>query len=145
MPAISFDTQDGIPFPSEFDLEQTTSWLAAVACHESKEIEQLQYVFCDDAFLIDINQEYLNHDTFTDIITFPYKTDPIQAEIYVSLNRVEENATIYNQSKFMQELDRVLVHGLLHMCGYDDHSDKDRKIMRDLENHYVSLKHSKRV
>jgi len=140
--AISFDKIEGVSLPSEFDFAKARSWLTGVASQESKKIEQLQYVFCDDSYLIDINQEYLNHDTFTDIITFPYKTDPIEAEIYISLNRVQENALIYNDGNLMLELYRVLVHGLLHMCGYNDHSDDEKKAMRDLENHYMASKPS---
>ncbi|MCL4109230.1 UNVERIFIED_CONTAM: hypothetical protein GTU68_062998 [Idotea baltica] len=131
---------DGISLPSAFDADEAGLWLASVALQECKVIEELQYVFCNDSYLIDINQEYLSHDTFTDIITFPYKTDPIQAEIYISLDRVNENALLYNGGNLMLELYRVLVHGLLHMCGYDDSSDVDKKNMRNLEDYYVSMR-----
>ena len=136
---IEFECQDGISIPSFLDLEQAALWLNRIANLESKSVELVSYVFCNDTFLIDINQEYLNHDTYTDIITFPYDYDPIKAEIYISLSRVQENATTYNQGDLEGELRRVLAHGILHMCGYQDHTENDRKKMRALESHYLTL------
>ncbi len=95
------------------------------------------YGLCSDSHLLDLNRQYLQHDTLTDIITFPYATDPIEAEIYISLDRVRENAKTYSGGDYDAEFHRVVVHGLLHMCGYDDHSVADRQIMRARESYYL--------
>lgn len=112
-------------------------WLDEVAKSEKKTISNLLYIFCTDAFLLDINQRYLHHDTLTDIITFPYESNPIEAEIYISLERVFENAETFSQGEKHHELARVLVHGLLHMCGYTDHSEEEKEKMRAKESHYL--------
>ncbi|MBK8502324.1 MAG: rRNA maturation RNase YbeY [Saprospiraceae bacterium] len=112
-------------------------WLAEVAKSEKKHISNLLYIFCTDSFLLDINQRYLNHDTLTDIITFPYNNNPIESEIYVSLERVFENADTFSQGHKLYELARVLVHGLLHMCGYSDNSEEGKRTMRAKESHYL--------
>ena len=115
-----------------------TSWLVTVSEREGKTIQKIRYCFCSDEFLLDINQRYLKHDYLTDIITFPYEYDPISSEIYISVERVRENASLHQES-FDRELLRVLVHGLLHMCGYSDHSPEEKENMRAVENKYISL------
>ena len=104
-----------------------------------REIGDITFVFCDDNYLHKINLEFLDHDTYTDIITFDYSVGKeIISEIYVSTDRVEENAKKYKQT-FENEIHRVMIHGVLHLCGYNDKLAEEREIMRDKENHYLSL------
>lgn len=115
-------------------------WLKLVAESEGYKLKTLNYLFCSDEYLHKINVEYLDHDTYTDIITFDNSEDEgnIEGDIFVSIERVRENAIELN-SGFESEFKRVLVHGVLHLCGYDDHSDEDEAEMRRLENHYIDL------
>lgn len=100
---------------------------------------QVSYIFCSDAFLIDINQQFLQHNTYTDIITFPFSGpgEPIEAEIYISVERVEDNACHFNTSE-QQELHRVVFHGALHLCGYKDKTVVQRQLMRKMEDKYLA-------
>lgn len=101
----------------------------------------IQYVFCDDAFLLNINRQALHHDYYTDIITFDLSepgTKHLQAEIYISIDRVRENAGLYKQP-VSRELLRVIFHGALHLCGYKDKSKADQAIMRQKEDFYLAL------
>lgn len=116
-----------------------TKCIKALAKHELREIGDIIFVFCDDNYLHKINLEFLDHDTYTDIITFDYSVgNEIISEIYVSVDRVAENAKKYNQT-FENEIHRVMIHGALHLCGYNDKLSEDKQIMRDKENHYLSL------
>ena len=101
---------------------------------EGKKLGALNYIFCSDEYLLAINREFLHHDFFTDIITFDLseKGQPINAEIYISVDRVLDNAAKYNSS-FKKELHRVIFHGVLHLCGYKDKKPKDAQIMRQME------------
>ena len=113
--------------------------IKVLAKQELREIGDITFVFCDDNYLHKINLEFLDHDTYTDIITFDYSVgNEIISEIYVSTDRVEENAKKHKQT-FENELHRVMIHGILHLCGYNDKLVEDRQIMRDKENHYLSL------
>ena len=106
---------------------------------ELREIGDITFVFCDDNYLHKINLEFLDHDTYTDIITFDYSTgNEIISEVYISVDRVAENAKKFSQT-FENEIHRVMIHGVLHLCGYKDKLAKDKQIMRDKENHYLSL------
>ena len=102
-------------------------------------LEHIDYIFCSDEFLLNINRSALNHDYYTDIITFPLsnKNQPIVAEIYVSVDRVKDNATQLNQS-FAQELSRVIAHGALHLCGYKDKTKKNIAEIRSKEDYYTA-------
>ncbi len=113
-------------------------FLIYVALIEGYELRALTYVFCDDDYLLDINRKFLNHDTLTDVITFPLSVDErvIEGEIYISLERVKENAVIYKCSEH-DELLRVVFHGLLHLCGYGDKTKKEKLLMREREGHYL--------
>ena len=113
-------------------------WLLEVAEQERKEIRELHYFFCSDAHLWVLNEKFLKHSDFTDVTTFPYDYNPIEADIYISLDRIAENAKTYAKNDFFHELNRVVVHGLLHMCGYNDRNDEDKANMRSLELHYLS-------
>lgn len=113
--------------------------IKAIAEEESREVGDISFVFCDDNYLLKINNEFLDHDSYTDIITFDYSAgNEIISEIYVSTDRVEENAKKYKQT-FENEIHRVMIHGVLHLCGYKDKLTEEKQIMRDKENHYLSL------
>ncbi|HNR05743.1 MAG TPA: rRNA maturation RNase YbeY [Saprospiraceae bacterium] len=112
------------------------SWLAGVAKNEGKSVSSMDYIFVDDPVLLEINRQSLHHDYFTDIITFPYQSKPIIGEIYISVDRIREHAAEYGVS-FSQELHRVMVHGLLHLCGYSDKSGKEKKRMTEKEDFYL--------
>lgn len=114
-------------------------WLLTAAFLEHKEIEHIDFVFCDDAFLLELNKKFLHHRTLTDIITFDESTKHLlMAEIYISTERVKENAATYNVS-FFEELRRVMIHGLLHCMGYGDKTEREKKKMRKKEEEYLAL------
>ena len=116
-----------------------TKCVKALVKQELREIGDITFVFCDDNYLHKINLEFLDHDTYTDIITFDYSVgNEVISEIYISVDRVEENAKKYSQT-FENEIHRVMIHGVLHLCGYKDKLAEDKQIMRDKENHYLSL------
>jgi rRNA maturation RNase YbeY len=120
-----------------------TKWLEQIAVTEAKTIGEISYVFCSDEFLLKINQDYLNHDSFTDIITFDYCEEGlINGEIYISTDRVKENASSFGVS-LTNELLRVMAHGLLHLCGYGDKSEAEAQLMRDKENEKIGMFHVK--
>ncbi|MAZ26759.1 MAG: rRNA maturation RNase YbeY [Cytophagaceae bacterium] len=134
---IEFNSQNDFKLPNEAIIDE---WLNAVASSEGFKIDELGYVFCSDDFLWDINQKYLDHDTLTDIITFDYGFDDvISGEIYISTDRVSENANDFNVA-FADELKRVLVHGILHLCGYKDKTPDEAKLMRAKEDEYIGLR-----
>jgi len=115
-------------------------WILNTITSENKKIIDISYVFCSDNYLLKINQEHLNHNTYTDIITFDYSQDSlISSEIYISSERVKENAKAIGQS-FKNEMHRVLIHGVLHLCGYKDKTDKQIHMMRAKEDYYLSLR-----
>ena len=117
----------------------TSQWLKFTAESEIKRIGQVNIIFCSDNYILDINQKYLQHDYFTDIITFDYcEGKTLSGDLFISVDTVRENALFYG-TEFDDELNRVIVHGLLHLIGYDDHSEKDRKLMRKKEDYYLSI------
>lgn len=129
---------------TNFNLKDKVSyskWVKTVIESEGKDVGDLNYIFCSDDDLLYVNQRYLDHDTFTDIITFDYSEDDlISAEIYISIDRVKENAKDF-KVKFKNELRRVIVHGVLHCCGYSDSSKELKAEMRALENKKIELFH----
>ena len=131
-------------YESDFSLEQEevyASWIETIVESENKILGEISYIFCDDDFLHTINMQYLNHDTLTDIISFDYtEGDIISGDIFVSVERVEDNAKDFNVS-FDEELKRVLAHGVLHYCGYKDKSDEDALLMRTKEEEKIKLFH----
>ena len=125
----------------DFKLEapsKIASWLDSCATRLLRSVESLEYVFCTDDALLEINKEYLQHDYYTDIITFPLQDSPIEGLLYISIDRVRENALELGYS-FKQELHRVMVHGLLHLMGYDDKTDVEKSAMREMENECLQL------
>lgn len=136
------DDETGVFFTTHdvaFDLpdpEQLTQWIMNTVEQEGCELNRLDFVFCSDEFLLEINRTHLDHDFYTDIITFPLNENPLLAEIYISIERVRENASTLAIS-FEHELFRVMIHGVLHLCGYDDHEDDDIRVIRGKEEEYL--------
>jgi len=118
------------------NIPEVTSWLSEIARELKRPIHSLQYTFCNDGVIKDINTSFLQHDHATDIITFPYQYNPIEADIYISTDTVKKNAIHFDES-FERELLRVIVHGLLHMLGWDDKTAEAKKEMREAENKYL--------
>ena len=115
------------------------NWLKLVAESEVYTLGNVSVIFCSDNYILDINQRFLQHDYFTDIITFDYSEgSKISGDLFISVDSVKENSIEYG-TDFENELHRVIVHGILHLIGYDDHTDEDIKIMRSKENYYLSL------
>lgn len=117
-------------------------WLKMVAESEIKRVGDISIIFCSDNYILDVNVKYLQHDYFTDIITFDYcEGQKLSGDLFISIDSVRENARYYG-SEFEDELNRVIVHGLLHLIGYDDHTEEDQKIMRSKEDYYLELRKS---
>ena len=117
-------------------------WLACLADTHEKKLGDINYIFCDDDYLLQLNLQYLQHDTLTDIITFDYvEGEILNGDIYISIDRVKENAVIFEVS-FEEELLRVIAHGLLHLCGFKDKSKKDAAEMRRQEAAAMTLFHN---
>ena len=117
-------------------------WLKMVAESEIKRVGDISIIFCSDNYILDVNVKYLQHDYFTDIITFEYcEGEKLSGDLFISIDSVRENARYYG-SEFEDELNRVIVHGLLHLIGYDDHTEEDQKIMRSKEDYYLELRKS---
>lgn len=115
-------------------------WLEQVASKEGYDVGALNLILCSDEYLHQLNIQYLEHDTFTDIITFNYnEAQYISGDLFISIDRVRENAKLLKES-LSDELHRVMVHGVLHLCGYKDKSLKDSKLMREKEDFYLSLR-----
>jgi len=114
-------------------------WVESTIDAEGKILGEISYIFCDDKYLHNINLEYLQHDTYTDIITFDYtEMNIISSDIFISIDRIKENAKTFSNS-FDNELHRVIIHGVLHLLGYKDKSVADAKMMRAKEDFYLTL------
>ena len=114
------------------------SWIKIVAKKEGSVVKDLNFIFCDDEFLLEKNKAYLKHNSLTDIITFDYSNkNNISGDIFISIDRVKANALSFSES-FENELKRVIIHGILHLLGYKDKSKKEKKIMREKEDFYLS-------
>ncbi len=129
-------------YETDFELEDEKSysaWLQAVVVSEGKKEGDINYIFCDDEYLLKINKQYLDHDTLTDIISFDYSVgNELHGDIFISVERVAENAVDF-KVPFEEEMKRVLVHGILHYCGYKDKSESDELIMRKKENEKIAM------
>ena len=118
----------------------TSRWLKLVAESEIRRLGDISVIFCSDNYILDVNLKYLQHDYYTDIITFDYcEGDRLNGDLFISVDSVRENASFYG-TEFSDELNRVIVHGLLHLIGYDDHTEEDIAVMRSKENYYLSLR-----
>ena len=126
----------------EYELEndnQTSSWLEAIIEREGCRLGTLNFVFCSDEYLHRLNVEYLDHDTLTDVITFPYATPPyIEGDVYISIDRIRDNAKDFEVPE-PQELHRVMVHGVLHLCGYRDKTEEESRLMKKKEDEALEL------
>ncbi|HKX85776.1 MAG TPA: rRNA maturation RNase YbeY [Flavobacterium sp.] len=133
-------------YETDFSLEDEivfTEWIERVIESEGKSIGEITYIFCDDTYLLEINQQYLDHDDLTDIISFDYTEDNvISGDIFISIERVQDNANDLGLS-FSEELKRVIIHGVLHYCGYKDKSENDALLMRSKEDEKIKMFHVK--
>lgn len=117
-----------------------SKWLKAVAENEDKKIGDISVIFCSDSYLLDINKRFLQHDYYTDIITFDYCEGKIlSGDLFISVDSVRANSEYY-KTDFEEELNRVIVHGVLHLIGFDDHKDDDIKMMRSKESDCLDLR-----
>jgi probable rRNA maturation factor len=141
MPAINAKIQFHILQPVSLkERARLKLFIIALFRREKKALAELSFIFCSDPYLLEINRQFLQHDFYTDIITFPLSDpgQPISGEIYISVDRVRENAAAFGSS-LKKELLRVIFHGALHLCGYKDKSSKDEKLMRKMEEKYLAL------
>jgi len=121
------------------DSDKIRIWIEDVIKKEKKTVGDITYIFCDDDYLLERNKEFLDHNTLTDIITFNYCIDNnISSDIMISIDRVKENSTTFENS-FNEELKRIMIHGILHLIGYNDKSDKEKELMREKENFYLNM------
>ena len=131
-------------YENEFELQnedQIATWISAVILSENKKEGDINYIFCDDDYLLNLNEQYLDHDTLTDIISFDYSVgNELHGDIFISVERVRENAQDFSVT-FEEELNRVLVHGVLHYCGYKDKSEEDEQLMRSKEDEKIKMFH----
>ncbi len=128
---ISFYSETNFVLKNEIEV---SGWLSAIITSYEKEEGELTYIFCDDAYLLKLNQQFLNHDTFTDIISFDNSLgNLIGGEIYISIERVIDNAKLFKQH-FIDELHRVMIHGVLHFIGFKDKTENEQIVMRNAEN-----------
>jgi len=131
---ISFNYETDFKLDNE---DQISRWISNTIEEENCNEGEINYIFCSDDYLHKINVEFLNHDTLTDIISFDYTVGKeLHGDIYISVDRVKENALEFNTT-FADELARVIIHGILHYCGYKDKREADADLMRSKENHYL--------
>jgi len=135
--AIVYETVD-ISFP-KIKRRETTRWIKRIIEHFNKQLGNITYIFCSDEEILQINKLYLNHDYYTDIITFDYsEEDILSGDLFISLETVKTNSEKF-KTKFDEELHRVMIHGILHLCGYDDKTAAKKKIMHAKENEALEL------
>ena len=128
-------------YETDFSLdykEQISEWISYTISEENCKEGEINYIFCSDDYLLQLNVDFLDHDTLTDIISFDYSVGKeLHGDIYISVDRVKENALDFKVS-FDDEISRVMIHGVLHYCGYKDKSEADKKEMRSKEDYYLS-------
>ncbi|MBU2995906.1 rRNA maturation RNase YbeY [Cellulophaga baltica] len=135
---IEFNYETDFKLNSE---DKNISWIQEIISSEGKTEGDVSFIFCNDKYLLDINQRYLDHDTYTDIITFDYcEGDLISSDIFISVERVEENSKIFNVS-FDKEMSRVMAHGVLHLIGYNDKTDEQSVEMKKKEEEKIKMFH----
>lgn len=134
---ISYNT-DGVKMPS-IKRRENSAWVKAVAATYGKQVGEIAYIFCNDEKILEVNREYLQHDYYTDIITFDYtEGNRIGGDIFISLDTVQSNAQTFG-STYGEELYRILIHGVLHLCGINDKGPGEREIMTRKENEALAL------
>ncbi|MGB0862084.1 MAG: rRNA maturation RNase YbeY [Saprospiraceae bacterium] len=137
------ESRERVQFYSEeidFELENEEAiidWILKGIKDEGSSLKRVTYVFCSDEYLYEVNMKYLNHDTYTDIITFPMNYNPIESDIFISIDRIKDNAKELNVS-FKDELHRVIIHGVLHLIGYDDKTNEAQLLMTQKENEFLA-------
>jgi len=132
---ISFNYETEFVLENE---ERFSQWIISTILEENCKEGEINYIFCSDDYLHKLNIDFLNHDTLTDIISFDYSVGKeLHGDIYISIDRVKENASDFKVS-FKEELSRVIIHGVLHYCGYKDKSEEDEKLMRSKEDYYLA-------
>ncbi len=133
-------------YESDFELTNETvvsDWISKVILSENKSVGEINYIFCNDEYLLQINQQYLNHDTLTDVISFDYSLgNELSGDIFISTERVIDNANDFKVT-FVEELNRVMVHGVLHYCGFKDKTEEDELLMRSKEEEKLKMFHVK--
>lgn len=131
---ISFNYETNFQLQNE---SQLSEWISSVIDSEGFKEGEINYIFCDDKYLLKLNVEFLQHDTLTDIISFDYTLGKlINGDIYISVERVRENASDFKVD-FQSEISRVMIHGILHYCGYKDKTEEDEAVIRSKENYYL--------
>ncbi|MBR3091561.1 MAG: rRNA maturation RNase YbeY [Bacteroidaceae bacterium] len=134
---ITYQTE-GIPMP-KIQRRKLSTWIKQVASGYGRKVGDIAYIFCNDDKILEVNQQYLNHDYYTDIITFDYdEDDTISGDIFISIDTVRSNAEERN-IPFMSELHRVIIHGILHLCGINDKGPGEREVMESSENRALAL------
>ena len=134
---ITFQSE-GVRHP-QINENKLSQWIESVANKHDREIGEISYLFCDDEKILEVNQEYLNHDFFTDIITFDYSEEnTISGDIIISLQTVESNSQMY-KTEYTEELHRVIIHGILHLCGLNDLTEEEENAMRDAEDSALEM------
>lgn len=122
-----------------FDSKLMDEWIEAVASSYDKQLGELCYIFCSDAYILNVNKEHLNHDYYTDVITFDYcESDIISGDLFISLDTVKSNAEKFSE-KYDREFLRVVIHGILHLCGFPDKADDEAVVMRAQEEKALAL------
>jgi rRNA maturation RNase YbeY len=135
---INFYSENDFEFQEEKSFD---TWIRKVISSEEKQLGEINYIFCDDHYLYKINLKFLDHDTYTDIISFDNSEgDELNGDIFISTDRVTENAKEYNVD-FSEELKRVVIHGILHLCGYPDKTESEAALMRQKEDEKIALFH----
>jgi rRNA maturation RNase YbeY len=138
---IKFQSEN-VTFPGTIKKRETANWIKTIAADYGKKVGELSYLFCDDQKILEMNRHYLQHDFFTDIITFDYSEgNSIAGDIIISLETVRSNSQKY-QTPFEEELRRVIIHGVLHLCGLRDKNKKEQKEMREAEDKALFLLNS---
>lgn len=134
--SIQYFSED-VPFP-KLKRRATSKWIKNVITSEGKRVGDISFIFCSDSYLLDVNKKYLDHDYYTDIITFDYVEGlVISGDIFISVDRVKENSVEFKTTS-ADELNRILIHGILHLLGYKDKQKRDKILMTEKENYYIN-------
>ncbi len=134
---ITYQTED-IDFP-KMKKRETSIWIKEIALHHKKKVDEIAFIFCSDEKILEINKQYLQHDYYTDIITFDYTEDDlISGDIFISLDTVKSNSEKFG-TDYEEELHRVIIHGILHLCGFKDKTPEEEKSMREKENEALNI------
>ena len=137
--SITFNTEGTAQMP-ELDQAAIREWVASVAASYDKRVGEINYVFVDDERILEVNRQFLGHDYYTDIITFDYSQGRIlSGDLYISLDTVRSNALLQPNTSYRQELHRVVIHGVLHLCGINDKGPGEREVMEACENRALAM------